>query len=77
MLEESTTFAAHVLHQILRYETEILLDLLNETIAVFEIQMPETENLLQIVRKQLPTHVQTKSAIQYRLMACLTGAPSK
>ena len=41
MLEEGAPLASHVLYQVLRHEAKIFLDLLDQPIAIFEIQMPK------------------------------------
>lgn len=49
MLEVGAFLAAHVFHEIAADKTEVFLDLFDETVAVFKVQVSETENFLQVV----------------------------
>lgn len=46
MFEECPSFAAHVLHEVLGDKTKIFLDLLDQTVTIFEVQMAKGQNLL-------------------------------
>lgn len=49
MLEKGAPFTAHILHEVLRNEAKVFFDLLDESVAVFEVQMPKTQYLFEIV----------------------------
>lgn len=49
VLEEGVALASHVLHQVLRHKAEIFFDLFDQSIAVLEIQVPKTKDLLEVV----------------------------
>ena len=45
MLEVSAFFGPHIVHETATDETEVFFDLFNETVAVFEVEVSEAENL--------------------------------
>ena len=49
VLEEGVALASHVLHQVLRNKAEIFFDLFDQSVAVLEVQVPETQDFLEVV----------------------------
>jgi len=50
--------ASHVLHEIARNKTQILLNLLNQPITVLQIQVSKTQNLFEVICEKSSTNIE-------------------
>lgn len=59
MFQECALFASHVIDETARDKTKIFLDLLYQSIAILQIQVPKTENFLQVIGQKSTTDIQS------------------
>jgi hypothetical protein len=77
VLEVGVAGAPHILHEVPRGEAHLLLDLLDQLVAVLEIEVPEGQNFLEVVGEQFPANIDPTLPKCYLLIADFTGLPSK
>lgn len=67
VLEEGASLASHVLHQVLGHKTEVFFYLLDQSVAVLEIQVSETQDFLEVVGHEFAADVQSLYCVFQRL----------
>ncbi len=59
MFQECALFASHVIDETTRDKTKIFFDLLYQSIAILQIQVPKTENFLKVISQKPTTDIQS------------------
>jgi hypothetical protein len=59
MFQECALLASHVIDKTARDKTQVFFDLLYQPVAVLQIQVSKTQNLLQVIGQKPTTDVQS------------------